>query len=251
MGRLHRTGSAARNHQLALLGQDLARHHHLPVALVGPLQEMAAHDADHVVGVVAGQEILERIAHGVVVEGAGNRDAQVCALLAPLEVIGIHPRVETAAEGLRPRRVEALVEALRVVERIVEDVVDHAHPRQDQVRAEALLHPGDEIAAHEHAVHEIHLFRVFRNQVEVDVLEGVVDHQLGPDRRRGQVLDPADVDVGVVFHFSVAILTPRPASVRRTCAGFSKRIARMPTASAPATFFGTSSMKTHSSRSSP
>ena len=75
--------------------------------------------------------------------------------------------------------------------------------------------------------------------------------ELTDDGRRGQILDPAHVDIRVMLHSSVLTLTPSAARARRTCEGFSNRMARIPTASAPATFFGTSSINTHSSRFSP
>ena len=212
---------------------------------------MAAHNADHILRTVAGQEILHRVAHRMVMQGAGDRDPQVSALLALLQIIGIHPRIETAPERLRPRRIETFIQALRVVQTAVEHVVNHTHPRQDQVRSHPLLHRRGQLAPHEHAVHEIRLRRVLRHLVEINVLEGIMDHQLGPDGRRGQILDPAHVDIRVMLHSSVLTLTPSAARARRTCEGFSNRMARIPTASAPATFFGTSSINTPSSRFSP
>ena len=181
----HGAGAAAAQHQLALFGEALADVDDLVIARIGALHRMAAHHGHDVLLVVVGDEAVDRVLDGMVVQQAAERFLDVAGLLAHRHITVVDDGVVAGVVGFVITGLVVQVEGLGVVELVGENLVGHLHAGQDDAGfVHGEIHPGRDDAAHEETVLEAVVLERETAFLEIDGLEGdvpqglVVGHQL-------------------------------------------------------------------------
>ena len=113
---LHRSRTAACNHQEAQFGKSFAHSDDLNICFIEPRETVPAHYSDQLMFVETREEILQAIAYGVVVKRSRQRFLNVCRVLSLLQVMPIYTPIVALLVAVWVCGIEAFVEFLWRIE---------------------------------------------------------------------------------------------------------------------------------------
>ena len=123
--RLHRARSAARDHQLSVLGEGLADVGDAAVGRIRAEHRVTAHHAHHIVRIPVLEEAVKGVADGVVMQGPGECDRQVTAAFSVGDKVGEDVAVVAVGIAAFVVRIELVVERFRVVKFASDLIIVH------------------------------------------------------------------------------------------------------------------------------